>query len=156
MADEINCVNHLKEIGLAIRIYTDDNGDTLPQLNKWCDAVLSNNLNPSTIVLTNLTAALLHCPATPRKQKCGYAINENFRAVTNTTQVPIDTVLLFESDLGWNAVSGLLNAVAHHGGLTHVCFLDGSVQMMKFDELDKLRWNPITNSPVDLPDKVAK
>jgi prepilin-type processing-associated H-X9-DG protein len=136
MADGINCVNNMKQLGLALRIYEGDH-DIFPSIDNWCDSIQS----------TNVEAKVFHCPRMPTKQRCSYAMNARLRNVKQLSQIPGDTVLLFESDAGWNALGGPEIAAGRHGSWIHIVFADGSVQALKFQEIDKLRWNPATNSP---------
>jgi len=139
MAEEINCANNMVQLALAMRIYEDDHSDIFPRANQWCDAIQSTN------------NVIFHRPATPKKQRCGYAMNRNLDGLKITSDVPLDTVLLFESDAGWNASGGPEIASAHHYGPTlNVAFIDGSVDRIKIEDIGKLRWNPYTNSPAGM------
>jgi hypothetical protein len=40
-AEQINCVNNMKQLALAIRIYEGDHYDVFPS-NRWCDALPAN------------------------------------------------------------------------------------------------------------------
>ena len=144
-ADEMNCCNHIKDLAVEMRIYESDNGDTFPPVNGWCDALIENGTNqPSPRILS------FRCPAASKKQTCGYTINSNLGNVMDTTQIPGDTVVLFESDAGWNSAGGHTNAVArHYGSRLLVAFADGSVKDVKLGELEKLRWIPATNATRD-------
>ena len=137
MAWETQCCNQVKQIYLQIRIYEGDNSDELPPLGHWCDAIAG----------TNLPAAKFHCPAAPQQQACGFAMNINLKDVKNIDSIPNDTVMIFESDAGWNAVGGPEIAVARHYSYLHVGYVDGSVGLVKGEDIRKLRWVPITNSP---------
>ena len=137
MAEEIQCRNQVKEMSLEIQVYEGNNSDELPPLRHWCDAIAG----------TNLPAAKFHCPAAPQQQACGFAMNINLKDVKNTYTIPNDTVMIFESDAGWNAVGGPEIAVARHYSYLHVGYVDGSVDLVKGDDIRKLRWVPVTNSP---------
>lgn len=133
MADEANCTNRIKHLALEIRNYSDDHG--LPA-GRWCDAIQSTN---------NL---IFQCPSTPRKQTCGYAMNQHLKELKGLYNVMEDTVLLFESDAGWNALGGPEIAVARHRSQLLVALVDGSVLSVKVEDLQKLRWDPGPNAPV--------
>jgi hypothetical protein len=141
-ANNINCTNNMKILGLAMRIYEDQEASFPP--TGWCDVILTNKeISGQALDISNA----LHCPTTPKKQRCGYAMNRKLVGIQHTSQIPMDTILLFESDAGWNAVGGPEIAVPrHHNGL-NVVLADGSVQQIDFKDLGKLRWNPYTNSP---------
>jgi hypothetical protein len=142
MADQINCIDHMKELGLAIRIYSQDNGDILPPA-RWCDAIVTNSIK-SLGTNYNIPKSL-HCPTTPKQQACGYAMNL-YLVGKNYDQFPNDTVMLFESDAGWNAVGGPEIAARHHFCM-NVVFVDGSADEIPFEKFGNLRWNPDTNAP---------
>ncbi len=136
MANDINCMNNLKQLALEIRLYQDGNNEVFPPSNNWCDAIQSTNTN----------GRLFRCPSAAKKLPCGYAMNNRLEGLKNTGEIPDDTVLLFESNAGWNASGGPeLVAKRHH--TLHVAYTDGSVQYIKAEDVSKLRWNPLTNSP---------
>ena len=79
---------------------------------------------------------------------CGYALNSKLAGLRDRGEVPSDTVMLFESNAGWNAAGGPEIAAAHHGREAfNVTFADGSVNVVSFEKVGQLRWEPMTNSP---------
>jgi hypothetical protein len=144
VADQINCVNNMKQLALAIKIYEGDHNNTFPP-NQWCDVLLANKAAMSDFN-TNLTL-IFHCPAAPKNQRCSYAMNSNLVGIKDTTKIAEDTVLLFESDAGWNAVGGPEITMARHHSRLNVALVDGSVQYIELKDIGKLRWNPYTNAP---------
>jgi hypothetical protein len=139
MADDINCISHMKELAVTIRLYEEDNNDTFPAAGRWCDALQSTN------------TAMFRCPNAPKKQRCSYAMNAKLGGVKDRGQIPEDTVMLFESDAGWNAAGGPEIATARHvNTLLHVAFVNGLVDYVQFTNIGKLRWEPSTNSPAGL------
>lgn len=144
LAERVNCVNHMKILTLAIKVYVNDNnGGEYPSTN-WCDAILANSMGQD--FLTNLPNSF-HCPSAPKSQKCSYAMNRQFVGIKDSDQIAPDTVLLFESDAGWNAVGGPeILAKRHLSGL-NVALIDGSVMQIQEKDIPNLRWNPFTNSP---------
>jgi len=136
MADDINCISHMKELAVAVRIYEGDNDDTFPPADRWCDALQSTN------------AAMFRCPDAPKKQRCSYAMNSKLGNVKNRGQIPEDTVLLFESDAGWNASGGPEIAVLRHLRW-HIVLMDGSFEYVELKDFGRLRWDPSTNSPAE-------
>lgn len=133
MADDINCLSNMKQLGIAVRIYEDDHNDTFPPADRWCDALQSTN------------TAIFHCPDAPQKQRCSYAMNSKLGNVKNRGQIPEDTVLLFESDAGWNAAGGPEIAVRRHMRW-HIVLMDGSFEYVEAKDFGQLRWDPSTNS----------
>jgi hypothetical protein len=159
-ADAINCVNNLSILGLAVRFCAGDNDDKYPRPDQWCDALLqyaADNKQKKdfrepngwgrALLSTNGISRVFHCPASRKKLVCGYAFNRKFAGLRDDGGVPSDTVVLFESDAGWNAAGGPEIAAMHHGNSFHVALADGSVQKVRFEEIGQLRWNPATNSP---------
>lgn len=144
MANQMNCVENMKTLGLAVRIYVGDNRDVYPPAN-WCDAILTNGIG-SPDYLTNISKSF-YCPAAPKKQKCSYAMNRQLVGIKDTDQIASNTVMLFESDAGWNAVGGQeIAALRHYKGF-QVVLVDGSVQEVYSEKMGDLRWNPYTNNP---------
>ncbi|MEY4386777.1 MAG: hypothetical protein RLY20_2060 [Verrucomicrobiota bacterium] len=142
MADELNCCNHIKDLAVALLIYENDNNDAFPPLNKWCDALVASETNQ-----TPPRTYSFRCPSASAKQACGFSINANLRNVKDRTQVRDDTVILFESDGGWNSVGGLSNAVArHYGPRLWVAFADGTIKDVWLKDIGSLRWLPTTNT----------
>ncbi len=146
MAHQINCVNNMKQLALAVRIYTGDNRDRYPN-DQWCDLILTNEIGTSNY-LTNIPNAF-HCPSTPKKQKSSYAMNRQLVGIKDTDQIALDTVLLFESDAGWNAVGGPEILAKHHYHSLNVVLVDGSVQQIQEKDIPNLRWHPYTNAPTN-------
>jgi prepilin-type processing-associated H-X9-DG protein len=130
-AQEINCRNNLKQLGLAVRIYNTDNKDTFPATN-WCD----------TIINEAGTTKVFVCPGAPAASS-GYAFNSKVLGLEDGKVAP-NTVLIFESDAGWNASGGaeLMITQPRHGTTFNVCFADGSVQQIKAEQLSTLNWDP--------------
>ena len=134
-AQEINCVNNEKQLALAIRIYSSTNKDKFPPAATWCDAIK--------------TAAgserIFKCPAANSTSRCDYAFNTKLDGMDQTKVNP-QTVLIFESDAGWNASGGrelMISNARHNRGRTFiVAFNDGSVQMVNQSRLNTLRWDP--------------
>lgn len=65
-AQTINCVNNLKQIALAARIYANDHNDTFPPTSTWCDALRTELGNSSKV---------LHCNADTTGQRSTYGYN---------------------------------------------------------------------------------
>jgi len=82
-----------------------------PEADRWCDAVAPGALGHWWLV----------CPERPQLG-CGYAFNAALSGLSlEDIPDPEHTVLLFESDRGWNAAGGasLLPAKPRHGGKDH-------------------------------------
>jgi prepilin-type processing-associated H-X9-DG protein len=131
-AQTINCVNNLKQLGLAVRIYASDHNDLLPPAATWCDAIQSQVGSPK----------VFQCPAEPGR-RCAYAFNAKLDG-KKEAEINPQTVLLFESDAGWNGTGGAgnLNPHKHSRRSVNVAFADGSVQQLPRSQLGTLRWEP--------------
>lgn len=131
-AQSINCVNNVKQLSLAIRIYSSDNNENFPAATNWCDAISVNVGAPKVFV----------CPSSPSTQS-GYAYNAKLSGVPEGKIDP-QTVMIFESDAGWNATGGkeVMITQPRHNGRFIIGFADGSVQQLTAAQVGQLRWDP--------------
>jgi len=134
---QINCVNNLKQLGLAVRLYSGDNADIYPAATNWGDAILNNAGSRK----------IFNCPGVTNQTGSSYAFNALLSGMKEDEIAP-DTVMLFESDAGWNASGGadLMITNARHGNLWAIAFADGSVQQFPAARFPTLRWNPISTN----------
>jgi hypothetical protein len=131
-AQNINCVNHAQQVALAVRLYADEHDGKCPPAVNWCDAVVNNLSGPEAF----------RCPQR-RDLQSGFAFNAGVAGKT-LSSIPPDTVLIFESDGGWNFAGGSesLTPRPPHGRNYVFGFADGSVRQLGRDELPQLRWEP--------------
>lgn len=131
-AQSITCVNNVKQLCLAARIYSGDNNDLYPAATNWSDALLPDMGSAKVYV----------CPGAP-DARCGYAFNSKLSGMADKDIDP-RTVLFFESDAGWNASGGreLMIAKPRHAGRYIIGLADGSVEQVKEADLGSLRWEP--------------
>ena len=80
-----------------------------------------------------------------RSQRCAYAYNRKLSGVEESKVDP-QTVLIFESDAGWDAAGGPELASAHHQTKIVVAFADGHVEVMAASRLPSLRWDPMPSA----------
>ncbi len=133
-AQEINCMNNEKQLALAVLIYSNDNTNRMPPAAKWCDAI-----KPS--VGSDM---IFRCVAADPSSRCDYAFNSKLDGLELGKANP-QTVMIFESDTGWNANGGseLLPAKARHLRKFYVvAFVDGHVEAVTQSRLNTLRWDP--------------
>ena len=132
-ATTINCVNNVKQISLGARIYSSDNNDVYPAGTNWCDA-LNQYVG---------AAKVYQCPSDAAQLRSGYAFNAKLSGLAEKDVDP-RTVMIFESDSGWNASGGkeLMIPRPRHGGRYVVGLADGSVQQYTEAQLPQLRWDP--------------
>jgi prepilin-type processing-associated H-X9-DG protein len=129
----IRCVNNMKQLALAARMYSQDNGDHFPPAKTWCDSVRQYAGS----------GTIFQCPAANPADRCDYAFNSRLDGVNEKSIAP-NTVLFFETEDGWNTSGGpeLMLPQSRHGRTYVVAFADGSVQQLTADQLARLRWNP--------------
>ncbi len=133
-AQEINCMNNEKQLALAVVIYSNDNTNHMPPAATWCDAI-----KPS--VGSDI---VFRCTAADSSNRCDYAFNSKLDGL-ELGKVNPQTVMIFESDGGWNAKGGpeLLPAKARHlRKFNVVAFVDGHVEAVTKTRLNTLRWEP--------------
>jgi hypothetical protein len=132
-AQLINCVNYEKQLSLAMRIYSGDNKDQFPPAATWCDAIKTYAGSEK----------IFKCVAVNSGSRCDYAFNSKLSGLDESKVNP-QTVLLFESDGGWDANGGpeLMIGKSRHARMFVVAFADGSVQQLPESRLATLRWDP--------------
>jgi hypothetical protein len=132
-AEAINCVNNEKQLALAVRMYSDDHTNQLPSAATWCDAIKD----------TVGTQIIFRCAAANSSGRCDYAFNIKLDGMDESKIAP-NTVMIFESDGGWNANGGPERMISkpRHARVFVVAFVDGSVQQLQESQLSALRWDP--------------
>jgi len=134
-ARTINCVSNEKQLALAVQIYSGDNANHFPPAATWCDAIKTNVGSGN----------VFKCPAANPADQCDYAFNAALGGMDEGNINP-HTVMIFESDAGWNGNGGaelMVTPARHlHGRIYVVAFADGSVQEIRQSQLNTLRWNP--------------
>ncbi len=131
-AQGINCVSNLKQLGLAMQIYSNDHQDKFAAAENWCDALRPNVSS----------GKILQCYADRSGQRCSYAFNARLSGMEEGKIDP-KTVLFFETDGGWNVSGGpsLVISRPRHT-FVNVCFKDGRVEQVSKAGLSQLRWDP--------------
>jgi len=78
-----HCLNNLRQLGLAVRLYTDDNADEFPRsqhsafangLMPW-ERTIAPLLGSSTALWTNLLTGVYHCPADKKTAPWSYGLS---------------------------------------------------------------------------------
>ena len=133
IAYQMICGENLSGLGKAMMVYTSDNNDRYPAPERWCDLLIEH---------TDLNKDTLKCP-NDEVGPCSYAINKNIENLT-VDGAPPDMVLLFEATSGWNQAGGpeLLTTDHHYGEGCHILCIDGYVEFVKPQDLEKLKWTP--------------
>jgi len=82
-ARSIQCLNQLRQLGLAVRLYTDDNADVFPRsqhsafangLLPW-ERSVAPQLGSATTAWTNLLNGVYHCPSDRRTAPWSYGLS---------------------------------------------------------------------------------
>jgi hypothetical protein len=134
-AQSIQCVSQMKQLGLGLRMYANDNKEVFPPADTWCDSI-QGYLGGSHV---------FQCKADMSGQRSSFALNKK---VAGRKEADVDprTVLLFEVEGGggWNESGGreLMMPRSRHGQTVVVGLADGSVQQVPASQVNTLRWDP--------------
>jgi prepilin-type processing-associated H-X9-DG protein len=129
------CMNNSKQLCLGLLMYSTDNKDAFPAGEVWCDAV-QKYLGAPTV---------FQCPFASPDQRSHYAFNRNLSGILQSkVRSPAATVMIFETDGGWNQSGGseLLPKRGRHNGAVMVGFADGHCEAVIPARLTRLRWEP--------------
>jgi len=139
MAQRIVCESHLNGLGKALQIYATDYNGKYPTPEKWCDLLID---------YSDASKKMFECPASGEKGQCNYAMNKNIEKFKNSSEVPGNMVLLFETYPGFNQTGGpeLLNPKNHQGRGCNILFNDGHVEFVETEDLVRLQWDVQKNS----------
>ncbi len=128
------CMNNLRQLAVTVDMYELDHGQ-YPDASRWCD-----ELYPDYAPIEEV----FHCPEA-EGLRCAYAMNEHLGGKSlAVVDDPFRTVLLFESDLGWNGSGGpadLPEEPRHRRGHS-ILFADGHVEVVSPERVDDLVWSP--------------
>jgi prepilin-type processing-associated H-X9-DG protein len=134
-AQSVMCMSNVKQLNLGLIMYADDNKNLFPAGTRWCDALKPYVPNSTTFL----------CPQGKPGQRCHYAFNAKLVGhETKEVRAPAQTVLVFETDDGWNVAGGreLLPARPRHSGAHVIGFVDGHTELVRPARLENLRWEP--------------
>jgi prepilin-type processing-associated H-X9-DG protein len=134
-AQSIQCMNNVKQLNLGVMMYGNDNKDLFPAGTNWCDSIMPYVKNGKAFL----------CPQGKAGQRSHYALNARLAGQEmKHVQAPAETVLIFETDGGWNVAGGreLLPSKSRHSVGSIIGFADGHVEMVRSARLEKLRWEP--------------
>ena len=134
-AQAIHCMGNVKLLNLGLIMYANDRNDQFPSGTTWCDATMPYVRSDKPYL----------CTQGKPGQRCHYAFNARLaEKEMKEVQAPAATVLIFETDGGWNVSGGpeLLPAKPRHSYGHIVGFADGHVEFVRPDRLEKLRWEP--------------
>jgi len=134
-AQRITCVNNVRQLNLAVIMYAQANANTCPPAATWCDAI-QNQLG---------STQPFQCVAGDKTHRCHYAFNAKLDGLSlDQIKNPGQTVLVFETDGGWNLSGGseLLPKELRHGRMIMVGFVDGHAESVAEARLPQLQWEP--------------
>ena len=132
-AEAIQCTVHAKSLISGILAYSRDHQNRLPGSN-WCDAI-----QPYVEVSSNDFL----CLSAKNLELCHYALNQNLQGKNlNSIRDPLSTVLLFETEGGWNKAgnASIMVAKPRHAKGTVVGFVNGDVQTLSSNAIDMASW----------------
>jgi hypothetical protein len=142
-AREVQSANKSRQLSLGLMTHAQDNDGNLPDADKWCTAILREVGSPLAFAspLDPATVAL----AEQDEKVSSYAFNAALSG-KKLSELNPETVLVFETDLGWNGSGGLKEAQKSMETSGHttiaVTFVDTSSRPVNAFELEKLRWKP--------------
>jgi prepilin-type processing-associated H-X9-DG protein len=134
-AQSITCLNNVRQINLALVIHAQANTNTCPPAATWCDSIQNNVIS----------ANAFRCKAADPTHRCHYAFNAKLDGLSmDEIKNPAQTVMVFETDGGWNISGGSESKPkkARHGRLVAVGFVDGHAEMVDESRLPQLQWEP--------------
>lgn len=143
LALQLPCRTNLMALGGAMLVYSAYNDDNYPAADKWCDLLLEHTkVTPEQLVCPSIVIRLpftggrtVQRPA-PKRGLCTHAMNPNCTDLSAP-----DTVLLFETDAGWNQFGGpeLVSSKAHGRIGFNVLLKDGRAQFQQ--DANSLNWS---------------
>jgi prepilin-type processing-associated H-X9-DG protein len=128
------CLGNLKQIGVAVLMYTQDHNGNLPDQENWTEPLLPYLKDPS----------IFACPEAG--SGVGYTFNQDLRGANlDALENPVDTVLAFDGAGGWGPVT---TAILRHENPSHdkganVLFADGHVKWCSRDNLQRWVSGPV-------------
>lgn len=132
----IACIANAQQLNTAVIMHAQANTNTCPPAATWCDAIKGN------LVLTNAFQCLA---AADKSQRCHYAFNAKLDRISmDQIKNPAQTVMIFETDGGWNLSGGseLKPKKPRHGRMVIVGFADGHTEAVDESRLAQLQWEP--------------
>ena len=140
VAERVVCAQNMKQINLAIHLYTVENDNQFPTAKEWYDLI--------ELYIGKSAREITRCPV-ESQGTFSYAFNQNLDGLT-TEEVEPDVVMLFESEPGRNMTGGpqLVKTNRHPAsdrasfGGCNIAFFDGRVEFVNADRIPKLKWIP--------------
>lgn len=130
------CSRNILQIGYCLNGYALLHNGRYPDPNWWCDLLIAEAVELAGSDDPVITPKDFICPSAVWGD-CHYAMNPGCQPQSSG-----DTVLLFESDAGWNKYgTAELMAFDHHEpNGCHVIFNDGTVEFITPEKAAALKW----------------
>ena len=143
-ANSIKSANNAGSLIKSLIGYSLDHDDKLPEADKWCDAIIREAQTIKIYASPQDPVAVAQ--ADSGQKVSSYAFNKALSG-KNLNEVNPQTVMVFETDLGWNGSGGLKDALEFlqffDGQSIAVGTADGAVRLVRSpDELRRMRWEP--------------
>ena len=138
-ADRIKCMANMRNLGIAFYIYAQDNSNSYPTPEKWCDLLIMNYK----VMLEYLVCS----GSDAKKGESSYAFNKSVVG-KKSSEVPQDTVLLFETNFGKNPLGrdGTLGDRDWYKSLSSLSDRSDLKKHKHSEKVYKLRWNQFGGS----------
>ena len=132
MVRHVVCGMNLKGLGVAMWTYANDYDNRYPTPDRWCDLLIQHDYT---------TEKQFKCPCC--KGPCSYAMNPNCEPNS-----PPDTVLLFESQPGWNQFGGpeILTVKHFWPKCCNILLNNGRLVFVETEHIAQLKWKPSKNN----------
>ena len=137
--DSFVCGHNMIILGKAIYMYTSDYDGQYPNADNWCDLLVMNY---------EVKLEYLVCKGSDTKiGESSYALNKNI-AGKNSSEIPEDTVILFETNFGKNPIGrdGTLGDREWYKSLNSLSERRDLKQHKHSEKVYKLRWNQFGGS----------
>lgn len=128
------CQSNVRQLCQAALLYSDDNNGKYPPAANWCDATKKYVRVPD-----------VYKDPSAEDKPCGYGFNSALGGVSEADIAHLaDTVLIFESDRGWNASGGreAMIAKSRHIDGFNIGYADTHAAKVYEYELSQLVWSP--------------
>ena len=133
-ARQTACLSNMKQLSLGLIMYAQDWDEKAPPADTWSDAI-----DPYV-----KSRKIYVCPDA-LDLKCGYAFNDKLTSDAFATMTnPAETLLFFESNLGWNGhgTAEALPAKPRHKGGDNFAYCDGHCKWVRRGRAPALQWLP--------------
>jgi hypothetical protein len=134
--DSVMCATNVSGLGKAIYMYRNDHDGQYPTVDKWCDLLIMNY---------EVKLESLLCKGSDAKiGESSYALNKNIEG-KNSSDIPKDTVILFETNFGKNPIGrdGTLGDREWYKSLNSLSERRDLKQHKHSEKVYKLRWNQV-------------